>query len=139
MKLATVGVVAAAVVSTLRGREETQLFGYRVPTPLVFRAMAVIALMIAVHFAATALLATAEVLFGGAEVGFIALMFEAMSALATVGLSTGITPSLTTAGKLVLCAAMFFGRLGPLTTVYALQRRQHAVRYRFPEAPVRIG
>jgi trk system potassium uptake protein TrkH len=139
VKLTTVGVVAAAVVSTLRGREEPQLFGYRVPTPLVFRAMAVIALMVVVHFAATALLATAEALFGGAEVGFIALMFEAMSALATVGLSTGITPSLTTAGKLVLCAAMFFGRLGPLTVAYALQRRQRPARYRFPAAAVRIG
>ena len=139
VKLATVGVVAAAVASTLKGHEETQLFGRRVPTPLVFRAMAVIAVMVGVHFAATASLAATEGLIGGAEFSFIALMFEAMSALATVGLSTGITPELTTAGKLVLCAAMFFGRLGPLTVAYALQRRQQPARYRFPAAAVRIG
>lgn len=139
VKLATVGVVVAAVVSTLRGEEETQLFRRRVPPPLVFRAMAVIAIMIAVHFVATAVLAATEGVYGGAEFGFIALMFEAMSALATVGLSTGITPSLTTAGKLVLCAAMFFGRLGPLTVAYALQRRQQPARLRFPAATVRIG
>jgi trk system potassium uptake protein TrkH len=66
-------------------------------------------------------------------------MFEAMSALATVGLSTGITPGLTTAGKIVLCLAMFAGRLGPLTIAYALQRHQRPARYRFPEEPVRIG
>jgi trk system potassium uptake protein TrkH len=62
-----------------------------------------------------------------------------MSAMATVGLSTGITPALSVAGKLVLCAAMLVGRLGPLTAVYALQRHQEPARYRFPEEAVRIG
>ena len=139
VKLATIGVVAAAVVSTLRGQEETQLFGRRVPTPHVFRAMAVIAIMLVVHFTATVLLALTEELSSSNEFGFITLMFETMSALATVGLSTGITPSLTTAGKLVLCAAMFFGRLGPLTVAYALQRRQRVAPYRFAPTTVRIG
>ena len=139
VKLATIGVVVAAVVSTLRGQEETQLFGRRVPTPVVFRAMAVIAVMLAVHFVATAALAATEAIAGGQEFGFIALMFETMSALATVGASTGITPDLSTAGKLVLCATMFFGRLGPLTVAYALQRRQRPARYRFPASAVRIG
>ena len=99
VKLATVGVVVAAVLSTLRGQEETQVFGRRVPTPLVFRAMAVIAVMLAVHFLATAALAATEGLIGGQEFGFIALMFETMSALATVGLSTGITPDLDRRGQ----------------------------------------
>jgi trk system potassium uptake protein TrkH len=66
-------------------------------------------------------------------------MFETMSALATVGVSTGITPDLTTAGKLVLCLTMFIGRLGPLTAVYALQRREIRQSYSFPEAYVRMG
>lgn len=139
IKLTTIGVVVAAVVSTLRGQEETQIFGRRVPAPLVFRAMAVIAIMLTVHFVATSALAASEALWGGREVGFIALMFETMSALATVGLSTGITPDLTTAGKLVLCVTMFFGRLGPLTVAYALQRRQRPARHRFSAAQVRIG
>jgi trk system potassium uptake protein len=139
VKLATIGVVAVAVFSTLRGQEEPQLFGRRIPTSLVFRAMAVIAVMLAVHFAATALLAAVESLAGSGGFAFLALMFEAMSALATVGLSTGITPDLSAASKLVLCATMFFGRLGPLTVAYALQTRQQRVRHRYPEAPVRIG
>ena len=45
----------------------------------------------------------------------------------------------TAAGKLVLCTTMFFGRLGPLTVAYALQRRQRPARHRFPAAAVRIG
>ena len=62
-----------------------------------------------------------------------------MSALATDGLSTGITPALSTPAKIVLCATMFVGRIGPLTAAVALQRRQARVHYRFPLAPVRIG
>jgi trk system potassium uptake protein len=139
VKLTTIGVVVAAVISTLRGQEETTLFRRRLATGLVFRAMAVIALMVLVHFLVTVSLGVTEDLIGHSDISFISLMFEAMSALATVGLSTGITPSLSTGGKLLLCFAMLFGRLGPLTAAYSLQRRQHPVRYRLPVAPVRIG
>jgi trk system potassium uptake protein TrkH len=67
------------------------------------------------------------------------LLFEAASALATDGLSTGITPALTNAGKVVLCVTMFVGRIGPLTAVFALQQGQRPARYRYPTEPVRIG
>ena len=67
------------------------------------------------------------------------LMFEAMSALGTAGVSIGVTPALTVAGKLILCALMLVGHLGPLVTVYALQRHKRPERYRFPEEAVRIG
>jgi trk system potassium uptake protein TrkH len=139
VKLTTLSVVAVAVLSTLRGREEPQIFGRRVPTSLIFRAMAVIVIMMTVHFVATVLLTVTEDLLGGTRPGFLALMFEAMSALATVGLSTGVTPELTTGGKLILCFVMFFGRVGPLTAAFALQRRQRPTRYRYPVAAVRIG
>ena len=140
VRLATVAVVVAAVAATLRGQVETQVLGRRITSALVLRALAVIALFGVAHFLATLALAVTEGPVGGHRYSLIALMFEAMSALATDGLSTGITPTLTVPGKLVLCGAMFLGRVGPLTAVYALQRRQQAtVRYRFPEAAVRIG
>jgi trk system potassium uptake protein TrkH len=139
VKLATLGVVMAAVVSTVRGRSEATAFGRRIETLVIYRAMAIIALFMLVHFLVTAALGISEDLFGGRDSSFIALMFEAMSAMATVGLTTGITPTMTTAGKLILCVAMLFGRLGPLTAAYALQRRQARVAYRLPVAPVRIG
>ncbi len=101
--------------------------------------MAVIALLLLFHFFATLLLALSEDLGGDRDFPFIALMFETMSGLATVGLSTGITPSLTDVGKLILCGTMFLGRIGPITLAYALQRRQHRARFRFAETPVRIG
>jgi trk system potassium uptake protein TrkH len=137
--LNTAGTVVAAVSSTLRGNPETQIWGRRIATPLIFRAMTVMVLFLLIYGIATALLSIAEHHVSHREVGMLDLMFESMSALSTTGVSTGITPDLTTAGRLVLCAAMFVGRLGPLTAVYALQRRQRPERFRFPEESVRIG
>jgi trk system potassium uptake protein TrkH len=139
VRLSTVGVVLAAVSSTLRGNPETQLWGRRIATPIIFRAVTVIVIFLLVFGIGTVALSTTEHHIGKSEIGMIDLMFEAMSALATAGVSTGITPSLTVGGKLVLCALMFVGHLGPLITVYALQRRQRPERYRFPEEAVRIG
>lgn len=138
VKLQTFGVVVVAVTSTLRGHEEPQLFRRRIGIPLVMRTLAVLSLFFAAHFLITLALALTERLYG-ASPGFQDLLFEAMSALATVGLSTGITPDLSTAGKVLIVFAMFFGRIGPLTAAYALQRRQEMRRYRFPVARINIG
>jgi trk system potassium uptake protein TrkH len=139
VRLSTVGVVVAAVVSTLRGNAETQLWGRRIATPIIFRAVTVIGIFLLIFGAGVAALSIAEHHLSQRETGMIDLMFEAMSALATVGVSTGITPALSASGKIVLCGLMFVGHLGPLITVYALQRRQQPERYRFPEEAVRIG
>jgi trk system potassium uptake protein TrkH len=139
IRLSTAGVVLAAVFSTLRGNTETQLWGRRIATPIVFRAVTVIVIFLLIFGLGVISLSIIEHHLNRRETSMLALMFEAMSALATVGLSTGITPALSAAGKLVLCILMFVGHLGPLITVYALQRRQRPERYRFPEEGVRIG
>lgn len=139
VRLSTVGVVLAAVASTLRGNAETQIWGRRIATPIVFRAVTVIVIFLLIYGVGVVALSISEHHLNHRETGMINLMFEAMSALATVGVSTGITPALSVAGKLVLSLLMFVGHLGPLITVYALQRRQRPERYRFPEEAVRIG
>lgn len=138
VKLQTFGVVIVAVTSTLKGHDEPQVFRRRIGIPLVMRTLAVLSLFFAAHFLITLCLALTERLYG-VQPAFQELLFEAMSALATVGLSTGITPELSTPGKLLIVLAMFFGRIGPLTAAYALQRRQEIRRYRFPEGRVNIG
>jgi trk system potassium uptake protein len=138
VKLATVGVVMAATLSAIRGQMEPHLFGRRIGIPVIFRALSVIAVMFTVHFAVSVGLMLVEDITHH-TMSPISLMFEAMSALATVGLSTGITPDLADPSKAILCVTMLFGRLGPLTAVYALQRRQSDVRYRFPASGVNIG
>lgn len=139
IKLATAAVVFVAVINTLRGETHTQIFKRRIPTFLVFRAMAIIAVYLSIHFVFTLILGFTEDVMGTQDLTFLALMLETMSAAATAGLTTGITPDLSTAGKIVLCAAMFFGRFGPLTLVYALTRRQKVTRYRYAESAIRMG
>ena len=70
---------------------------------------------------------------------FLDILFEAVSAFGTVGLSAGITPQLSVAGRLIITATMFIGRLGPLTLALSLIQRQRPVNYRYPTDTVRIG
>jgi trk system potassium uptake protein TrkH len=66
------------------------------------------------------------------------LIFEQISAFGTVGLSTGLTPELSTAGKLWICATMFVGRTGPLTVALWMFSRD-IVRISYPKGKVMIG
>jgi trk system potassium uptake protein TrkH len=70
---------------------------------------------------------------------FVQVLFESVSAFGTVGASTGITPSLSDAARLVVIVAMFIGRLGPLTLVLALSARATTVRSRPAVETMRIG
>lgn len=67
------------------------------------------------------------------------LQFEAVSAIATVGLSTGITPSLSSVSQFVVIALMILGRVGPPTLFAALVLREHDRKYRHPEERPVIG
>jgi Trk-type K+ transport system membrane component len=68
-----------------------------------------------------------------------AVLFEVVSAFATVGLSTGITADILAAGQLLLVGLMFVGRLGPITLVSALALRERTRRYELPEERPVIG
>ncbi len=139
VKLATIAVVVMTVMSTVRGQSEPQAFGRRIAAQVVFRALAIITLFMATHFVLSMMLVMTEDIMNDERFSFLSLMFEAMSALATVGLTTGLTPDLSIGGKLVLTLGMFIGRLGPITVVYALQNKQKQERYRFAESNIRIG
>ena len=69
---------------------------------------------------------------------FLELFFEAVSAFGTVGLSTGVTPRLSIAGKLIITAMMFIGRLGPLVFAIAVSRRT-TTRYYYAVESIMIG
>ena len=139
VRLATFGVVVYAVLSALRGHTETQVFGRRLAPTLIFRAMAIITGYMAIYFVATIALAITQDDLINQRFSTASLMFETMSGLATVGLTTGITPEISNTGKVILALTMFLGRIGPLSFAYALQGRQRPPRYRYPEEAVRIG
>ena len=138
VKLTTVAIILIAVLSEVRGLPESEAFYRRIPTAIIMRAMTVVTLFFLFHFTMTLALAGTEHLYG-VRPPFVAVLFEAMSAQATVGLSTGITPALSIPGKLIIILTMFVGRLGPLTLAYALTRREQPAHYRYPEMRVHIG
>jgi trk system potassium uptake protein TrkH len=70
---------------------------------------------------------------------FIRLLFEATSALGTVGLTLGLTPQLDTWGRILIIITMFVGRLGPLTIGYALAHREKQAGISYPDGKVMIG
>ena len=133
IKVNTFSVLLIAIISTALGKPSAEAFGRRIQHVVVYRALSVALLSIAALFLIGF---TLELL---SPHGFVDVLFEAVSALATVGASRGITADLPDPAHLVLIAAMFAGRLGPLTLVIALAARARPVPYRHAVESIRIG
>lgn len=127
IKTTTVTVLLAHIRSRFRDIPDTVIQQRRIPDPIVARALTITIFSVGVMMTGTLLLLLVEgkgvPLQAGSEL-FLKLGFEAVSAFGTVGLSTGITPELGPAGKLVVVALMFIGRVGPLGLALAIGRRR---------------
>ncbi|MEE9514560.1 MAG: potassium transporter TrkG, partial [Candidatus Brocadiales bacterium] len=116
----------------LRGREEVILFDRTIPMPIIRRAFAILIC------ACTAILISSIILLCTETAEFEQIIFEVFSAFGTVGLSTGITPELSPAGKIVVTVLMFVGRLGPMTLALVLIKGR-VQRISYPEEKVAVG
>ncbi|GAB6157294.1 TrkH family potassium uptake protein [Desulfotomaculum varum] len=134
IKTTTFGILCLAVISLARGKEDAEIFMRRIPKEQIYKGMGVVFLALCWVVCATLLLDVTE------KADFLKIMFEVVSAMATVGLSAGLTPGLSAAGKIIIICSMFLGRLGPLTIAFALAVRQkRKQQYRYPEERVIIG
>ena len=133
IKVNTFAALTAAVLAAMRGRMEVTAFGRQIPTEQLSRALTIALTGLLIVFLLTLLLTFTE------DFEFLRVMFEATSAFGIVGLSTGITPELSAAGKMMLIITMYVGRVGPLTLALALVQRERPSSYRFPEGRIRIG
>lgn len=136
IKTVTLAVVVMTTIATLRKRGEVEMFRRSVRLVIVGRAITVTMLFVLVLFAGTLILSVTE---NSNDFDMSRIMFEASSALGTVGLTTGITQSLTSAGKLVIIVLMLVGRLGPLTLLAALTFDLKPVRYNYPDEAIVVG
>ncbi len=133
IKVTTMGLLAFMVWCEARGGQDVEVGTRRVTSANQRQALAVVVLGLTVVVLATfALMALSPFAFD-------AVLFEAVSAFATVGLSTGITPEMSEAGKMVLIMLMFLGRLGPLTVASAFALRERPARRRYPEERMIVG
>ncbi|MFR2464509.1 MAG: TrkH family potassium uptake protein [Clostridia bacterium] len=113
IKTVTIAVLLITVISVVRGKRYTEVFGRRIGEETIRKSMAVFWISLTLVMGVTMILN----LFESAD--FISLLFETTSAFGTVGLSVGITGSLRTGTKCVLAFTMFVGRLGPMTMAVA--------------------
>lgn len=134
VKTTTAAVLVLYLRARLAGRDSTDAFKRSLTATTVTNALTLVALALAVIF-----LAWAGLLLAQPALGMKEALFEVYSAFGTVGLSLGITPRLTTAGKSIIILTMFVGRVGPLTTLYALSSPERFRRFRYAEENVLIG
>ncbi len=133
IKTATFATLLLAVRSVVRGREDVEIFERRIPHRVVYRALAVSMISLALVIVVTMALSVVR------RDGLLPVLFEATSAFGTVGLSMGMTPSLSALGRVLIILTMFAGRVGPLTVATAIAQRQHANAVRYPEERVMVG
>lgn len=133
IKVTTFAVLVGSVITMIKGKRDVVLFRNRISEAVVYRAvtLTIISLLLLVGF--SMFLSATE------SSDFLAILFEAVSAFCTVGLSMGITTDLSEVGKVTIAVLMFLGRLGPLTLAYALNRKRYKELYRHPEGRIIIG
>lgn len=133
IKTTTFTMMIGAVIAMLRGREDIVFFRYRLAQERIYKALTITLLALLLIVTVSMVLSTTE------DSYFLAILFETTSAFATVGLSMGLTPELTTIGKILICFTMFSGRLGLITLAYALGPKQGKSLYKYPEGKIIIG
>ena len=140
MKTVTFTVLILASWSMLRGDSHIKAFERSLSVQTLQKALTVAMAMLFLWFVCSVALSFTE-MDSAFQHGTSDILFEVASALGTVGVSTGLTPYLSAAGKIVLIACMYIGRIGPLTLVVsAMRRSNHASEYiQYPNEDVLIG
>jgi potassium uptake TrkH family protein len=133
VKTSTFALVLMSIRSMIGRVGRVELFGRRVPRWIVAEALLVVSMGILVVSAGIFVLLIVE------DLSMSDVLFEVTSAFGTVGLSTGITATLSPVGKIVLMIIMLTGRIGPLTLALALGQRPEPPDYDYPEERVVIG
>lgn len=133
IKVTTIAVLTLAVLAEARGDRDIEAFGRRIPPSTVRLAVAVT--LIGAFLVSLAVFILLTITSFSLDV----VLFEAISAFATVGLSTGITPELPDGGKYVLSALMYLGRTGTMTVAAALALRERRRVIRMPQERPIIG
>jgi trk system potassium uptake protein TrkH len=134
IKTTTIRILSSCTGSALHGKDETALYKRQIPSLLIFKAVGVVVGSMGVVILTTALLSISD-----RQIPFIQLLFEATSAFATVGLSTGITAKLSPVGQLVIILTMYTGRVGVLLLMAAFSGKTKPSLVKYPEEYLLVG
>lgn len=133
IKTTTFAVIMAAIWGMIRGYNSPRLFSRSINPGIVYKAFTLFFIAAMLVCFSTMLLCMTE------KFSFLQILFEAVSAFSTTGLSTGITGELSYPGKLWLIITMFIGRIGPVTFALALAMQHKKDCIRYPDGKITIG
>lgn len=133
VKTITVTLLLASVISNIRGKKEVSIMCRKVTDTIIRRCVAIIFFSLAVLGVLTVVLLAVQ------QFDFLDVLYEMTSAIATVGLSRGITGELNLVGKLIVALAMYLGRIGPITLALAFNSSKPIASVSYAEGKVIIG
>lgn len=133
MKTTTFAVILMFVRSIFRSKDDVECFGRRISRSIIRTAIAVFVLYIGLALCAGIAISAIE----GADI--VDCMFETFSAIATVGLSLSLTPSLSDVSKVIVLLLMFIGRVGGITVMLSLAGKKNNGAGRFPKENITVG
>lgn len=133
MKTTTITVLFANAKAVFRRKDETDLFGRRIPSDTIRTASTILILYVTLFFCGGVLLSLLEGL------PMMTCLFETASAIGTVGLTLGITPQLGLLSRLFLIFLMFFGRVGGLTLIFAALSGSSKHFSKLPQEKITVG
>ena len=115
VKTVTFVIILATAFASILGKDDTELFGRRITKETVTKAVAVTSMSFIIMFLSTVLLSAVT------DAGSLDVMYETVSATATVGLTRNLTPSLNLYGKMIIILTMYLGRVGPISLALAFK------------------
>jgi len=133
VKTSTFATLFLTIKSMIQGKSRVEVFKRTIPRLIVYQALSVVILALGWIAFSTLFLTLTE------HASFMDILFEDLSAFGTVGLSRGLTPHLTVAGRVIIILTMLIGRIGPLTLALTIGVRRVSELYEYPEERVMIG
>jgi trk system potassium uptake protein TrkH len=134
IKTVTLAVLAVSALATIQNKNEVSLFNRNISRQAINKAVAVTTMSFAIMFASTLLLSAVT------DADALDILFETVSATATVGLTRDLTPYLNAAGKMVIIGTMYLGRVGPISLALALNsNKKHQNIIQDPTEEISIG
>jgi trk system potassium uptake protein TrkH len=134
IKTTTLRVLTSCTKAILQGKEEVLLYNRKIAISLILKAVGVVFGSLATVIFATILISITD-----PKLAFIQILFEVVSAFGTVGLSTGITATVSTAAKLILILTMYIGRVGILLLMSSILGDPRPTRIHYPEENLLVG
>ena len=134
IKTVTIAVVVASAISAIKNKKDVTMFNRTLSKEAVSKAVAVICTSFFIMFMSTLLLSAVT------NADFLDILYETVSATATVGLTRNLTASLNTVGKIIIIATMYFGRVGPISLAVALNlKKQNPNIIKNPVEDINVG